>query len=127
MTMTEGVIRPDALSIRDGQLVLGIHLPWYRSLPVSCLESVEVAVDSAPVAVHLVHLPGFAGSVADAAYSEEWWDLRDPLDVVLDVPARPGDVLPLQVGVAVRIPYIQQAPGVPLVQRGVFRTEAIVR
>jgi hypothetical protein len=36
-------------------------------------------------------------------------------------------VVALQVGVAVRIPYIQQAPGVPLVQRVLIRTEATVR
>ena len=127
MTMTEGVIRPDALSVQDGQLVLAVHLPWYRSLPISCLESVAIAVDGAPVAVRSVGVSGFAGSVEDAARSEEWWDLRDPLDVLLDAPARPGDVLPLEVGIAVRIPYIEQAPGVPLVQRAVVRTEATVR
>ena len=127
MTMTEGVIRPDALSVRDGQLVLAVHLPWYRSLPISCLESVAIAVDGAPVAVRSVGVSGFAGSVEDAARSEEWWDLRDPLDVLLDAPARPGDVLPLEVGIAVRIPYIEQAPGVPLVQRATVRMEATVR
>jgi hypothetical protein len=125
--MAEGVVRPDALSVRDGRLVLAVHLPWYRSLPISCLESVEVAVDRAPVAVRSLAVPGFAGSVEDAARSEAWWDLRDPLDVVLDTAARPGEVFPLEVRVAVRIPYIQQAPGVPLVQRGVVRTEATVR
>ena len=127
MTMSEGMVRPDALSIRDGRLALAVRLPWYRSLPVSCLESVGVTVDRAPVAVCSVGVPGFAGSVEDAAFSDVWWDLRDPLDVLLDAPARPGDVLPLEVSVAVRIPYIQQAPGVPLVQHGVVRTEAIVR
>jgi hypothetical protein len=127
MTMIEGVVRPDALSVRDGELVLAVHLPWYRSLPISCLELVEVAVDGAPVEVRSVAVPGFSGSVEDAARSEEWWDLRDPLDVVLGTAARPGDALPLEVGIAVRIPYIQQAPGVPLVQRATVRTEATVR
>jgi hypothetical protein len=131
MTMTEGVIRPDALSIRDGRLVLAVRLPWYRSLPISCLESVEVSVDGAAVTVGSVGVPGYAGNVEDAGRSDAWWDLRDPLDVTLDAPinvtARPGDVLPLTVDVAVRIPYIEQAPGVPLVQRAVVRTEATVR
>ena len=43
MTMAEGMVRPDALSDRDGRLALAVHLPWYRSLPISCLEAVEVA------------------------------------------------------------------------------------
>ena len=44
MTMTEGMVRSDALSEDGGRLRLAVHLPWYRSLPVSCLESVEVTV-----------------------------------------------------------------------------------
>jgi hypothetical protein len=107
MTMAEGMVRPDALSVRDGRLALAVHLPWYRSLPISCLESVDVTVD---------------GNASDVA-----WDLRDPLDVSLDSAAQSGETLQLEVAVAVRIPYIQQAPGVPLVQRAVVRTEGTVQ
>ncbi|HLM04124.1 MAG TPA: DUF6379 domain-containing protein [Blastococcus sp.] len=126
MTMTEGMVGPDALSERDGRLALAVRLPWYRSLPLSCLESVEVAVDGVPTPVCWVRVPGFAGPVQDAWNSEATWDLRDPLDVSLDSEARPG-VHALGVSVAVRIPYIQQAPGVPLVQRAVVRTEGTLR
>ena len=127
MTMAEGMVRPDALSERAGRLTLAVHLPWYRSLPLSCLESVEVAVDREPVTVESVAVPGFAGTVADAAGSDSWWDLRDPLQISLDASADAGDVLALEVDLAVRIPYLQQAPGVPLVQRAVVRTETTVR
>jgi hypothetical protein len=77
--------------------------------------------------VRSVRLPGFDGPVADAADSDAWWDLREPLLVSLDAPARSGDELRLEVGVAVRIPYIQQAPGVALVQRTIFRRRGTVR
>ena len=127
MTMTEGTVRPDAVSARDGRLRVAVHLPWYRSLPVSCLEALEVRVDGAPVEVRSVAVGGFSGTVADAAGSDAWWDLRDALEVALDVPGRPGDVHAIEVGLAVRIPYMQQAPGVPLVQRAAVRTEATVR
>jgi hypothetical protein len=127
MTMTEGVVRPDALSVSDGRLTLAIHLPWYRSLPISCLEAVEVTVAGRDAPVRSVAVPGFAGSIADAASSDAWWDLRDSLSVSLSASADPGDVVPVEVGVAVRIPYLQQAPGVPLVQRVVVRSEATVR
>ncbi len=125
--MTEGTVRPDGLSARDGRLSVAVHLPWYRSLPVSCLEALEVRVDGAPVEVGSVAVGGFAGTVTEAGDSDAWWDLRDALDVSLDSPGRPGDVVSVEVGVAVRIPYMQQSPGVPLVQRAAVRTEATVR
>ena len=126
MTMVEGMVRPDALSVQEGRLALSIHLPWYRSLPVSCLESVEVSVDGTPAAVTGLRLPGFAGTVRDAGDSDVTWDLRDALDVSLDRTAPAGSHA-LEVAVAVRIPYIQLAPGVALVQRAVARTEGILR
>ena len=72
-------------------------------------------------------MPGFAGLVDEAGTSDVAWDLRDPLDVSLDVAGKPGDTHQLEVAVAVRIPYIQQAPGVPLVQRTTVRTEGTVQ
>jgi hypothetical protein len=125
--MTEGMIRPDALTARDGWLAVAVHLPWYRSLPICCIESVDVAVDGAPVAIRSIAVPGFTGRLEEAGRSDAAWDLRDPLDVTLDAPAPPGTVVPIEVGVAVRIPYIQQSAGVPLVQRAVVRTEATIR
>ena len=127
MTMTEGTLRPDALSVRDGRLSLAVHLPWYRSLPLSCLESVDVTVDRSAVAVREVCVGGFAGPVADAAGWDAWWDLRDALEVALDAPAALGEHHEVQLDLAIRIPYIQQAPGVPLVQRATVRMEGTVR
>jgi len=125
--MTEGTVRPDALTARDGRLSLAVHLPWYRSLPVSCLEALDVRLDGAPVEIRSLATGVFTGSMADAAGSDAWWDLRDALDVSLDATAGPGEVLAVEVDLAVRIPYMQQAPGVPLVQRAAVRTEATVR
>jgi hypothetical protein len=127
VTMTEGTVRPDALSTRDGRLSVAVHLPWYRSLPVSCLEALDVRVGGAPVGIRSLAVGGFTGTVADAAGSDAWWDLRDPLDVWLDAAGDPGEVLTVEVDLAVRIPYMQQTPGVPLVQRAAVRTEATVR
>ena len=124
--MSEGMVRPDALSVREGRLALAVHLPWYRSLPISCLESVEVAVDGAPAAVTSVSVHGFNGTVAEAAASDADWDLRDALRVSLDREGRPG-AHALEVTLAIRIPYLQTAPGVALVQRATARTEGMLR
>ncbi|MEU4419607.1 hypothetical protein AB0F81_03215 [Actinoplanes sp. NPDC024001] len=106
MTMHEGMLRPGCATVRDGRLVVAVHLPWYRSLPLSCLESVEVNGEPGRIS------PGHT------------WDLRDPLEVSVTAPNVDG---PIEVTVAIRIPYIQQAPGVPLVQRATARTEVTVR
>ena len=127
MTMAEGMVGPDSLSTRDGRLAVAVHLPWYRSLPVSCLESVRVVVDGVPAPVHAVRVGGFSGRVEDVSRSTVTWDLRDVLDVDIDAAGHTGDRHAVEVAVAVRIPYIQQAPGVALVQRAVVRTEGTVR
>jgi hypothetical protein len=127
MTMTEGMVRPDALSVRDGRLAVAVRMPWYRSLPLSCLEAVDVVVDGAPAEIRAIQVPGFTGSVAAAAESDATWDLRDALAVSLDAPCRPGEPRSVEVRVAVRIPYLQVAPGVALVQRAVARTEGTPR
>jgi len=121
------MVRPDALSVRDGRLAVAVHLPWYRSLPVSCVETVRVSVDGVPAPVRSVSVGDFAGRVEDAAGSDGTWDLRDPLDVVLDVAGRRGVTHAVEVALAVRIPYMQQAPGVALVQRATARTEGTLR
>lgn len=125
--MTEGMLRSGGAAVRDGRLEVAIHLPWYRSLPLSCLETVDVALGGVAVPVRSVAVPGFAGSLEQAAACDDAWDLRDPLVVSLDAPARPGDVVAIDVGLAVRIPYIELAPGVPLVHRAAARTEGILR
>lgn len=95
----------------SGGRLVEVPLSWYRSIPLSCLESVEVTSNGSPANVPFVSLPGFSGSLAEAAASEEQWDVRDPLRIRVDTPA------PVSVEVAVRIPYLEQAPGVPLVHR----------
>jgi hypothetical protein len=86
-----------------------------------------VTVDGTRAVVRSVQVPGFAGTVAEAAGAEATWDLRDPLDVALDTPARPGEPRSVDVRIAVRIPYLQVAPGVALVQHAAARTEGTVR
>jgi hypothetical protein len=125
--MSEGMVGPDALSAHGGRLAVAVRLPWYRSLPVSCVESVRVSVDGVPAPVRTVSVGDFAGRVEDAAGSDGNWDLRDPLDVVLDVAGRQGETHAVEVALAVRIPYIQLAPGVALVQRATARTEGTLR
>jgi hypothetical protein len=126
MTMTEDTIAD--LRVRDDHTVLSVRLPWYRSLPLSCVESVAVAIDGRPAPVLSVAIPGFTGTLADATQRDDLaWDLRDQLTVTLGAATERCRTVAVDLDIAVRIPYIQQAPGVPLVQRAVTRTEATTR
>src|SRR4051794_11407804 len=126
MTMSEGMVSRGAISVQRGRLAVAVRLPWYRSLPISCLESIEVSIDGVPARVRSVRIPRFAGAIGDAGSSAATWDLRDALHVTLDVDGRPG-LRALELHLAIRIPYIQVASGVPFVQRAVARTEEVVR
>lgn len=45
MLPVERVIGEEGLRVADGELLLAIRLPWYRSLPFSTVEIANVALD----------------------------------------------------------------------------------
>lgn len=46
------------------EVALALRLPWYRSLPLSCVDGIEIAIDGAAVPEHDVTI-----SVGDAEHS----------------------------------------------------------
>ena len=79
----------------DGRrLELSVRLNWYRSLPLSCVERLEVRLDGEPVDVSL-ELDG------------DWWRVRDSARVAGELAGDPGDgphAVELLLGT--RIPYL---------------------
>jgi hypothetical protein len=76
-------------------LDLTVHLTSYRSLPLSCIASIELSIDAVPIDVTrlLFVLQGNEHRIADfPALSAVWWFILDP--AVIFIPRDP----PLEAG-----------------------------
>jgi hypothetical protein len=89
--------------------VLPIRLPWYRSLQLSTIDGIELAVDGEAVSPDNVSI-NFGGtkySLAEATQlSDAWWFVLDTLQTEIQVPAsvEPGDHR-VDLTLSLRIPY----------------------
>ena len=105
----------ESARLEDGELVLIVRLNWYRSLPVSCVERLEVALDGTflPADRTTVELGGARCTIGElAAQDQRWWSVLDAatVRVDLDVPSAPGPrVVDLLLGT--RIPYLVSPAG----------------
>lgn len=132
MTLEANVLRDDAVRATAGGYEVDVHLAWYRSLPLSCVEGVSLAVAGRTVPREDVRvryggrelrLDELAGLVDD------WWFVQDPLTVVVPdpAPADPGTESEVVVELATRIPYIIIGPETALVQRTKAERKVVIR
>jgi hypothetical protein len=88
-------------------LALSVRLNWYRALPLSCVERLEVRLDGLPVDVTL-ELDGEHWPVAELRGEDErWWSVLDSAGVRGELVEEPGDgphVVDVLIGS--RIPYL---------------------
>lgn len=88
---------------------LPIRLPWYRSLPMSCIETLDIAIDDETVSPDRVsfEIGGTSRSLADTAQLHEaQWFVLDPAQALIQAPATllPGDHR-VSIAMTLRIPY----------------------
>ena len=121
MTLEATVLGKEAVRATPQGYEVDLHLAWYRSLPVSCVEDVAIVIDGDEVPrdrLRVVRdgaelrLEELAGRVDD------WWFVQDPLTVRVPVgsPKAPGSEAEVAVHLATRIPYIIIGPDKALVQ-----------
>ena len=115
MATGDTVLAEDSLIHRADGLGIALTVPWYRSLWLSSVSTIEVAVDGRPIPRDdlRVELRGQTYSVADLA--EQWdvlWFIQDRLIVVVPLADPPAEGQPVEVEVTVdlRLPYMQIAP-----------------
>jgi hypothetical protein len=118
--LTEQVIGDSSLRAREDGFSFDLRMPWYRALPLSSLEGLEVRIDGEPVESEDLRLAlgGRTYPLADLPpLHDEWWYVADPADVRVPMPGglSAGEHV-LDVTVALRIPYIVES-GHPLVMR----------
>jgi len=122
MTLEAQVLGDNAVRAADGGYEVDLHLAWYRSLPLSCLEGIDVTInqetasrESLKVAVGDRRL----GLDELPALDDEWWFVQDALTVYVpssSAVAR-GEQADVDVILATRVPYIIIGPDAALVQR----------
>jgi hypothetical protein len=89
--------------------VLPIRLPWYRSLQLSTIDGIELAVDGEAVSADdvFINFGGAKYSLAETAQlPDAWWFVLDTLQTEIQVPAsvEPGDHR-VDLTLSLRIPY----------------------
>jgi hypothetical protein len=112
--MFDELVLPERAELRrgaDGQVLasLKLRLPWYRALPISCIDGLDIAIDGAPVdpAQISIGLGDGYHSLAEAqSLDNTWWFVLDTAEM------RISDALGLEAGdhtvgisLGLRIPY----------------------
>jgi hypothetical protein len=95
----------------DAGVALDIRLNWYRSLPLSCVEAIELAIDGSPAERLRLRLNGFDAAVEDlGAATDVWWRVLDSAELVAegeDLAAGPHQV---ELALTLRVPYYGPLP-----------------
>ena len=115
MATDDTILTEDSLSPRPGGLAIALKVPWYRSLWLSSVSDVRVRV-----AGREVPREDLRAELGDRTYrieelGDQWevlWFLQDRLVVVvpMDPPPAAGDTVDVEVGIELRLPYMQIAP-----------------
>jgi Domain of unknown function (DUF6379) len=132
MTLEANVLRDDAVRATPGGYEVDVHLAWYRSLPLSCVENVSVTLAGRTVPREDVRVRygGRELTLDDlTGMVDDWWFVQDPLTVVVpdEAPREPGTESEVVVELATRIPYIIIGPEMALVQRTKAERKVVIQ
>jgi len=122
VTLEAQVLGDKAVRAADGGYEVDLHLAWYRSLPLSCLEGIDLSIDDVSIdrSALSVNVAGKDLSLDDLPdLDDEWWFVQDALTVRVAAhePRPQGAEVDVDVILATRIPYIIIGPETALVQR----------
>lgn len=115
MATGDTVLTDDSLLARPEGLGIALTVPWYRSLWLSSVSSIAVAVAGDPVPTEDLRVELAGQSYTVAELPDQWdtlWFIQDRLVVIvpLDEPVAAGAEVDVEVTVDLRLPYMQIAP-----------------
>jgi Domain of unknown function (DUF6379) len=119
--LIDQVIRDGSLQTTETGFSFDLRLPWYRALPLACVEGLEVTLDGikTPAEDLSLEIDGTTYALDDLApLHDRAWYVTDAARVTAEgaEPAAHGNEHELDVTIHVRIPYIVES-GVALVMR----------
>jgi len=122
MTLEANVLRAQSLRSTPEGYEVDVHLAWYRSLPLSCVENISIKIAGKEVPSEQMRVRYLNHSLRLDELGElvdDWWFIQDPLtiDVACSDASESGAEVELEVELATRIPYVIIGPDMALVQR----------
>ena len=118
MGLAASMLDDDALRAADDGFELDVHLNWYRSLPLSSLDTVELTVNGEGIAREEITLSVNGNDYALDELADRWeemWFVLDPATLRVPRPlVRRGETADVSVTLGTRIPYILVGPDRPL-------------
>ena len=132
MTLEAQVLGDTAVRAASNGYEVDLHLAWYRSLPLSCLEGIDLTIGDETLERDAlrVRVEGRDLRLDDLpALDDSWWFVQDALTVVAPTrqPGTSGDEVDVDVILATRIPYIIIGPDTALVQRTHVNKKVVVQ
>ncbi len=116
MGATVKLIVEDSLRVLEDGYAFDVRLNWYRSLPLSSVEILDVKLDGEQVPLELVDF-----EVNQHTYSlkelleryEEFWFVQDHASLQVHQPGRlkPGAAHTIETEISLRFPYMMIGPG----------------
>ena len=115
MSLAASMLDDDALRVADDGFELDVHLNWYRSLPLSSLKTVELAVNGDPIPRDEITFVFDGNEYALDDLAERWeemWFVLDPatLRVRRADSVQAGEEAEVSIRLGNRIPYILIGP-----------------
>jgi hypothetical protein len=117
----------ESAMLTDDALELSVRLNWYGSLPLSCVEQLEIRLDGEVLAPATLELAGVRSPVADLATADDrWWHVLDSAHVRVPLDRAPGAGRhEVELVLGSRIPYLVAPDGSAAVIADRARAEVV--
>jgi hypothetical protein len=110
------LVEDNSLCVIETGYEVQMRLPWYRSLPLSCIENIRLTLDGQPIDPTLLRF-----GVNDRQFKltelddvvEEYWFVQDSAHLIVLQPGKvaSGESHKVEVELTLRFPYIPIGPG----------------
>jgi Domain of unknown function (DUF6379) len=118
MSLAASMLDDDGLRAVDAGFELDVHLNWYRSLPLSSVQTVELTVNAETIPREEIAFVVNGSEYALDELAERWeemWFVLDPATLrVRRRLVRSGETAEVGITLGTRIPYILVGPDRPL-------------
>jgi len=118
MSFAASMLDDDGLRVTDDGFELDVHPNWYRSLPLSSVSTIEVAVNGEHISRDEITFSVNGAEHGLDELAERWdemWFVLDPATLrVRRQLVRSGETADVRVRLGNRVPYLLIGPGRPL-------------